>query len=144
MSRLRARCPVCNSYTAVATEGRYECHVCGRAFGAGLVRVPRAWGRGGDAMEEAANLPLAFPETGVVVERTLGEQTLALASDLPDRPLVLGGCCCVHVGAVEGLVARHERVGLEVDRENEPALRLYARHGFEELTRERFFEKALQ
>jgi arginase len=63
-------------------------------------------------MEESANLPLGFPETGVVVERTLGEQTLALASDLPDRPLVLGGCCCVHIGAVEGLSARHERVAL--------------------------------
>jgi arginase len=112
VSRLRARCPVCSSYTAVAMDGQYECHVCGRVFGAGLVRVPRAWGRGGDAMEEAANLPLGFPETGVVVERTLGEQTLALASDLPERPLVLGGCCCVHIGAVEGLAARHERVAV--------------------------------
>ncbi|MDX6515253.1 MAG: arginase [Gaiellaceae bacterium] len=112
MSRLRARCPVCNSHTAVAMEGVYECHVCGRVFGAGLVRVPRAWGTGGDAMEEAANLPLAFPETNVVVERTLGEQTLSLASDLPERPLVLGGCCCVHIGAVEGLAARHDRVAV--------------------------------
>jgi arginase len=100
------------SHTAVAVDGRYECHVCGRSFGAGLVRVPRAWGRGGDAMEEAANLPLAFPETGVVVERSLGEQTLSLASDLPERPLVLGGCCCVHIGAVEGLAARHDRVAV--------------------------------
>jgi arginase len=63
-------------------------------------------------MEEAANLPLAFPETGVVVEKSLGEQTLALASDLPERPLVLGGCCCVHIGAVEGLAARHDRVAV--------------------------------
>jgi arginase len=93
-------------------DGQYECHVCGRVFGAGLVRVPRAWGRGGDAMEEAANLPLGFPETNVVVERTLGEQTLSLASDLPERPLVLGGCCCVHIGAVEGLAARHDRVAV--------------------------------
>jgi arginase len=112
MSRLRARCPVCSSHSAVATNGTYECHVCGRVFGAGLVRVPRAWGLGGDAMEEAANLPLGFPETNVVVERTLGEQTLALASDLPERPLVLGGCCCVHIGAVEGLAARHDRVAV--------------------------------
>jgi arginase len=93
-------------------DGLYECHVCGRVFGAGLVRVPRAWGSGGDAMEEAANLPLCFPETGVVVERSLGEQTLSLASDLPERPIVLGGCCCVHIGAVEGLTARHERVAV--------------------------------
>ena len=34
-------------------------------------------------------------------------------------------------------------IGLEVDEDNAPARRLYARHGFEELTRERFFEKAL-
>jgi arginase len=112
MSRLRARCPVCASHTAVAFDGRYECHVCGRTFGAGLVRVPRAWGRGGDAMEEAANLPLGFPETNVVVEKSLGEQTLSLASDLPERPLVLGGCCCIHIGAVEGLASRHERVAV--------------------------------
>jgi arginase len=39
-------------------------------------------------------------------------QTLAVASDLPVRPLVLGGCCCSHVGAVEGLSARHGRVGV--------------------------------
>jgi arginase len=39
-------------------------------------------------------------------------QTLAVASDLPARPLVLGGCCCSHVGAVEGLAARHGRVGV--------------------------------
>jgi arginase family enzyme len=63
-------------------------------------------------MEEAANLPLSFPETGVVIEASLGEQTLAVASDLPERPVVLGGCCCVHIGAVEGLTARHERVAV--------------------------------
>ena len=34
------------------------------------------------------------------------EQSLALAADLPERPIVLGGCCCAHVGAVEGLAAR--------------------------------------
>ena len=39
-------------------------------------------------------------------------QTLAVASDLPVRPLILGGCCCSHVGAVEGLAARHERLGV--------------------------------
>ncbi|HEY3462977.1 MAG TPA: arginase family protein, partial [Gaiellaceae bacterium] len=39
-------------------------------------------------------------------------QTLAVASDLPARPLVLGGCCCSHVGTVEGLAARHGRVAV--------------------------------
>jgi arginase len=33
----------------------------------------------------------------------LTEQTAAMVADLPGRPLVLGGCCCAHVGAVEGL-----------------------------------------
>ena len=103
MSRLRARCPHCRTLTAVAIGPDYQCHSCGREFGAGLVRVPRAWGSCGERMAEAAWLELPYPEASVVDEDTLAEQTLALASDLPDRPLVLGGCCCAHVGAVEGL-----------------------------------------
>jgi arginase family enzyme len=112
VSRLRAKCPFCRTLTAVALGPEYQCHACGHEFGAGLVRVPRAWGAGGEAMAEAAGLPLPFPETGVIEEATLGEQTLALASDLPERPLVLGGCCCAHVGAVEGLGARHDRLAV--------------------------------
>ena len=107
MSLLRARCPDCRTLTAVALGEGYECHSCGRAFGAGLVRVPRAWGDGGEPMVEAASLALDYPEAAVVEEETLAMQTLAVASDLPARPLVLGGCCCSHVGAVEGLAARH-------------------------------------
>jgi arginase len=71
------------------------------------VRVPRAWGEGGEAMAESAHLPLPYPEVGVVEADTLAEQTFAVATDLPERPLVLGGCCCSHVGAVEALAARH-------------------------------------
>lgn len=112
MSLLRARCPSCRTLTAVAVDEGYECHVCGRTFGAGLVRVPRAWGDGGEAMVEAASLPLDYPEVAVVAAETLAAQTLAVASDLPARPLVLGGCCCSHVGAVEGLAARHGRLGV--------------------------------
>ena len=112
MSRLRARCPDCRTLTAVALGPDYECHSCGRVFGAGLVRVPRAWGDGGDAMVQGAALPISYPEAAVIEEDTLGEQTLALASELPERPLVLGGCCCSHVGAIEGLAARFERLGL--------------------------------
>lgn len=110
MSRLRAKCPHCRTLTAVALGSDYECHSCGREFRAGLVRVPRAWGAGGEAMQEAASLPLPYPEAAVVETGTLAEQTLELASDLPERPLILGGCCCAHVGAVEGLAARHERL----------------------------------
>jgi arginase len=76
------------------------------------VRVPRAWGDGGDAMVEAASLPLDYPEAGIVDEDTLHGQTLAVAADLPVRPLVLGGCCCSHIGAVEALASRHERLGV--------------------------------
>ena len=76
------------------------------------MRVPRAWGDGGEEMVEAASLPLDYPEASVVEEDSLLMQTLAVASDLPLRPLVLGGCCCSHIGAVEGLAARHERLGV--------------------------------
>jgi arginase len=96
----------------VAVDGEYECHSCGRTFAAGLVRVPRAWGDGGEPMVEAAALPLDYPEVAVVDEETLAGQTLAVASDLPERPLVLGGCCCAHVGAVEGLASRHPHLGV--------------------------------
>ncbi|MFY9580530.1 MAG: arginase family protein [Gaiellaceae bacterium] len=112
MSRLRAKCPDCKTFTAVALGPDYECHSCGRSFGAGLVRVPQAWGDGGEAMAEAAWLELPYPETAVVEAESLEEQSLALAADLPERPLVLGGCCCSHVGAVEGLVAREGRLSL--------------------------------
>jgi arginase len=113
VSRLRARCPDCRTLTAVALpEGEYECHSCGRSFAAALVRVPRAWGADGEAMAEAAFLPLPYPETGVVEEETLTEQNLALAASLPERPVVLGGCCCAHIGAVEGLATRHGRLAV--------------------------------
>jgi arginase len=112
VSRLRARCPDCGTFTAVALGPGYECHACGREFEAGLVRVPRAWGEGGEPMAEAAGLPLPYPETAVVEEESLDEQNLALAIDLPERPLVLGGCCCTHIGAVEGLAARRGRIAL--------------------------------
>ena len=108
VSRLRARCPDCRTLTAVALGPEYQCHSCGREFGAGLVRVPRAWGTGGEAMAEAAWTALPYPETAVIEADTLAEQTLLLAAELPDRPVVLGGCCCSHVGAIEALSAGEE------------------------------------
>jgi arginase len=112
MSRLRAKCPDCKTYTAVAIGPEYECHSCGRVFLAGMVRVPQAWGDGGEAMAEAAWLELPYPETSVVEAETLEDQTLTLAADLPERPLILGGCCCAHIGAVEGLAARQDRLSV--------------------------------
>ena len=73
MSLLRARCPDCRTLTAVALDEGYECHSCGRSFSAGLVRVPRAWGDGGEAMVEAASLPLPYPEAAVIEADTLPE-----------------------------------------------------------------------
>lgn len=112
MSRLRAICPDCGTHTAVALDDGYECHSCGRSFAAGVIRVPRAWGNGGEAMAEAATLPVPYPETATIDEDTLAGQSLALARELPDRPIVLGGCCCSHIGAVEALTARHGRVAV--------------------------------
>jgi arginase family enzyme len=112
VSSLRAKCPTCEALTAVAVGDGYECHSCGRTFAAGMVRVPRAWGKGGEPMRESAWLPLDYPETAVIEEDSLDLQSLVLAFELPVRPLVLGGCCCSHVGAIEGLAARHERLGV--------------------------------
>jgi len=92
----------------VAVGPEYQCHSCGREFLAGLVRVPRAWSDGGETMADAAHLRLPYPEAGVIEAKSLAEQNLLLASELPDRPLVLGGCCCSHVGAIEGLSSGEE------------------------------------
>jgi arginase len=77
-----------------------------------MIRVPRAWGDGGEAMIESASLPFLYLEVAVIEEDSLVEQSLALAAALPERPLVLGGCCCSHVGAIEGLHTRHGRLAV--------------------------------
>jgi arginase len=76
--------------------------------------VPRAWGTDerGRLMIESASLPLNYPEAAVIEEDSLQAQALSLAAELPVRPLILGGCCCSHVGAVEALAARHDRLGV--------------------------------
>jgi arginase len=112
MSALRARCPDCRVNTAVSLGGDYQCHACGREFGAGLVRVPRAWGAGGDDMARAALMELPWPEAAVIDEETLDAQIARQMRELPERPLVLGGCCCSHVGAVRALAQRHGRIAV--------------------------------
>jgi arginase len=96
----------------VAVDRGYECHSCGATFAAGLVRVPRAFGTGGDAMAEAAAIPLPYPEAALVACDDLEEQTALLAASLPEVPLVLGGCCCAHIGAIRGLAARAGRIAV--------------------------------
>ena len=112
VSTLRAVCHRCRTHTAVAVDDGYECHSCGAVSAAGLVRVPSAFGAGGEAMAEAAWLPLPYPEAAVVDRSALEEQTAALAAGLPARPLVLGGCCCAHTGAIRGLSARVDRLAV--------------------------------
>ena len=63
-------------------------------------------------MAEGASLGLPYPETGVVDRGSLEEQNAALAGLLPERPLVVGGCCCAHVGAVHGLATRLGRLAV--------------------------------
>jgi len=112
VSLLRARCPVCRTLTAVAVGSGYECRACGGVFAAGHVRVPRAWGSGGDTLAAAAWLELGYAEAAVVEAETLEEQTAALADTLRTLRLVLGGCCCAHVGAIRGLARRHGRLAV--------------------------------
>jgi arginase family enzyme len=112
MSSLRARCPNCRTFTAVAIGDGYECHSCGSTFSAGLVRVPAAWGAGGERMAEGARIALPYPEVAVVERETLDEQNEAVAAALGARPIVLGGCCCTHVGAATGLARRVDRLGI--------------------------------
>jgi hypothetical protein len=112
VSTLRARCPDCHTLTAVAVGEDYQCHSCGREFSAGLLRVPRAWGNGGEAMAEAAVMSVPWPEAATIAEETLEAQIEATGRVLPARPLVLGGCCCSHVGAVRELARRHGRLAV--------------------------------
>jgi arginase len=67
---------------------------------------------GGEAMAEGAALELPYPDTGMVERNSLEEQSSELAAMLPVRPLVLGGCCCAHVGAVRGLGSRAGRLAV--------------------------------
>jgi arginase family enzyme len=57
-------------------------------------------------------MTLPWPEAATVAEETLEAQIDATARELPARPLVLGGCCCAHVGAVRELARRHGRVAV--------------------------------
>jgi arginase family enzyme len=112
VSAPRAKCPDCRTLTAVALNGDYQCHSCGREFAAGLLRVRSAWGVGGDAMKEGATLALDWPDAGLVEAETLEQQSQAVAEQLPHRPLVLGGCCCAHVGAIRRLAERRGRLAV--------------------------------
>jgi hypothetical protein len=110
VSALRAKCPDCRTLTAVAIGPDYQCHACGREFAAGLIRVPRAWGDGAEPAAAAANMDLPWPEAATVAEETLEAQIETMRRELPQRPLVLGGCRYAHLGAVVELASRHGHV----------------------------------
>ena len=63
-------------------------------------------------MAAAAWLALPYPEAAVVEEPTLDAQIAAQRRNLPALPLVLGGCCCAHVGAIGGLASRPGRLAV--------------------------------
>jgi arginase family enzyme len=63
-------------------------------------------------MAGAAAMELPWPEAAVIDEPSLEAQIDATARELPQRPLVLGGCCCAHVGAVRELARRHGSLGV--------------------------------
>jgi arginase len=63
-------------------------------------------------MAAAAAMSLPWPEAATIAEETLEAQIEATARELPARPLVLGGCCCSHVGAVRALARRHGRIAV--------------------------------
>ena len=77
-----------------------------------LVRVPTAFGAGGEPMTRAAMMDIGVEEAATVAEATVSEQTQRVRSVLPERAVVLGGCCCTHVGAVAGLADRAGRVAV--------------------------------
>ena len=106
VSLLRARCPDCSTLTAVAIGPRVRVPLVrpdvrrrARARAARVGRRRRADDRGGVAFRSTIRRRRSSRRT------RSHAQTLAVASDLPARPLVLGGCCCSHIGAVEGLAA---------------------------------------
>jgi arginase len=63
-------------------------------------------------MAEAASMSVPWPEAATIDESTLAAQIDAQGRSLPARPLVLGGCCCSHVGAVRELARRHGRLAV--------------------------------
>ena len=63
-------------------------------------------------MAEGARVAMPYPEVAVIERDTLDEQNEAVAEALAARPLVLGGCCCTHVGAARGLARRVDRLGI--------------------------------
>ena len=63
-------------------------------------------------MVAGAHVALPYPEVAVVERDDLEAHTAAVAQALPARPVIVGGCCCSHVGAATGIARRVARLGL--------------------------------
>jgi arginase len=63
-------------------------------------------------MAAGASVRLPYPEVAVVERPTLDEQSEAIADALAPRPIVLGGCCCAHVGGAAGVARRVDRLAV--------------------------------
>ena len=63
-------------------------------------------------MAAGAHIALPYPEVAVVERAGLGEQTSAIADALATRPVIVGGCCCTHVGAATGVAKRIDRLAV--------------------------------
>ena len=83
-----------------------------RVRGRARARAARLGRRRRTRWRSGRTCALPWPEAATIEEETLDEQIAALARELPARPLVLGGCCCSHVGAVRELARRHGRLGV--------------------------------
>ena len=113
VSALRARCPDCRTLTAVAIgtgvpmpqlRPRVRRRARARADERGATaarrwRRRRTWRCRGRRRRWSKR-------------RRSTPRSHATARELPARPLVLGGCCCSHVGAVRELARRHGRIGV--------------------------------
>jgi arginase len=63
-------------------------------------------------MAEGARVAVPYPEVAIIERETLDDQSDAIAKALPPRPVVLGGCCCAHVGTARGLAGRVDRLAV--------------------------------
>jgi arginase len=63
-------------------------------------------------MEEAASMPFPIDTAATVDEASLDRQIERLVEVLPERSVVLGGCCCAHVGAAAGIARRNGRIAV--------------------------------
>jgi arginase len=63
-------------------------------------------------MADAAHMQAPWPEAAVIEEQSLDEEIARVGRELPARPVLLGGSCCGHIGAVRELACRHGRIGV--------------------------------